>query len=82
MILFPQAPNRQANADKTPHGTIVQDGAVAGLLETISVDSRYEFILNPPIPGHAITCQFSEGLLPEVRKALKRNVTVRPLAAP
>lgn len=70
-------PQYTSNADKILHSAMVQEGSVAGLLEKVNVHERCEFVLYPPIPGYAITCDFPETMLPDVRKAIKRNVTVR-----
>lgn len=70
-------PQYTANADTILRTATVQEGSVAGLLEKVNVHERCQFVLYPPIPGYTITCDFPESMLPEVRKAIKRNVTVR-----
>lgn len=70
-------PQYAANADKILRTTMVQEGSVTGLLEKVNVHERCEFVLYPPIPGYAVNCDFPEAMLPLVRKAIKRNVTVR-----
>lgn len=70
-------PRYTANADKILRSEMVQEGSVAGVLEKVNVHERCEFVLYPPIPGHSITCAFPESMLSQVRKAIKRNVTVR-----
>ncbi|MGH7138507.1 MAG: hypothetical protein ACREHD_22380, partial [Pirellulales bacterium] len=70
-------PQYTANADKILRSGTVQEGTVTGLLEKVNVHHRCQFVLYPPIPGYAVTCDFPENMLPEVGKAIKRNVTVR-----
>lgn len=53
------------------------DGSVSGLLERINVhDDRNEFVVYPPIANRQVPCRFHDELLPQVREAIKRNVTV------
>lgn len=70
-------PQFTANADAVLRAALEQDGSVTGMLEKINVHERCQFVLYPPIPGHAITCVFPAAMLPQVREAIKRNVTVR-----
>lgn len=53
------------------------EGSVTGLLERINVhNQKNEFVIYPPIANRQIPCIFHDNLLPDVRRAIKRNVTV------
>jgi hypothetical protein len=69
-------PAFEANADRILGDTLPSDGFVTGRLEKINVHERNEFVLFPPIQGYSIVCRFSDGLLDDVRDAIKRTVTV------
>jgi hypothetical protein len=57
--------------------SISSEGSVVGVLERLNVhDDRNEFVIYPPDAGSQITCLFPETLLDDVRRAIKRNVTV------
>jgi hypothetical protein len=51
-------------------------GRVSGTLERVDVHETHEFVLFPPIEGVSISCQFGPELLDDVRRAIKRHVTV------
>lgn len=69
-------PAFEANADRILNDTVPTDGFVTGRLEKINVHERNEFVLFPPIQGYSIACRFGEGLLGQVRDAIKQTVTV------
>lgn len=53
------------------------DGSVSGLLERINVhNNKNEFVIYPPVANRQVPCLFHDELLPDVRRAIKRNVTV------
>ncbi|HEY5315889.1 MAG TPA: hypothetical protein VIK18_25390 [Pirellulales bacterium] len=53
------------------------EGSVSGLLERINVhNEKNEFVVYPPVANRQVPCIFHDELLPEVRRAIKRNVTV------
>jgi hypothetical protein len=53
------------------------EGSVSGLLERINVhDEKNEFVVYPPIANRQVPCLFHDELLPDIRRAIKRNVTV------
>lgn len=53
------------------------EGSVSGLMERINVhNDKNEFVVYPPIANRQIPCVFHDEMLPDVRKSLKRNVTV------
>lgn len=66
-----------ANIDKLLNNLMPSHGAVRGRLEKLNVHNKLEFVLFPPIAGHAITCSFPESLVDDIRQAIKRSVTVR-----
>lgn len=51
-------------------------GSVSGRLEKIDVHGRNRFAIFPPIGKHQVTCSFAEALLPKVKAALTKTVTV------
>lgn len=53
------------------------EGSISGLLERINVhDEKNEFVVYPPIANRQVPCRFHNDLLPDVRRGIKRNVTV------
>jgi hypothetical protein len=56
-------------------GTISM-GSVTGRLERVNVHDRSEFLLYTPVGSTYVRCRFPNHLLDDVRKAIKRNVTV------
>ena len=65
------------NADRILKSAIMQNGSVTGVLEKLNIhNDRNEFVLFPPVSGYAITCTFKDEMLDQVRKAVKRTVTV------
>lgn len=65
-----------ANVEKLLETPLKSEGTVSGLLGRVNVHNTWEFALYPPIGGFHVTFTFDEVQLPEVRAALKRNVTV------
>ncbi len=56
---------------------ISSEGSVSGILERVNVhEDRNEFVIYPQDETTPITCSFPESLLDNVRKALKKNVTI------
>lgn len=51
-------------------------GSVTGRLKGVMLDQPSRFILCPPIDGEQIECVFDPSRLPDVLKALDKNVTV------
>jgi len=66
----------EATIERILGTSIPTDGAVSGLLESVNVHNRRQFVLYPPIPGHRIRCVFPEAMFDDVREAIKSNVTV------
>ena len=54
----------------------VSMGTVTGRLERLNVHDRSEFLLYTPVGTTYVRCQFPARLLDDVRRAIKRNVTV------
>lgn len=53
------------------------EGSISGLLERINVhNAKNEFVVYPPIANRQVPCLFHDALLTDVRRAIKRNVTV------
>jgi hypothetical protein len=64
-----------ANIDRILGSAVPSQGQVTGRLERVNVHERYEFVLFP-VAGSPIKCKFGEKLLDQVRKGIKRTVTV------
>lgn len=65
-----------ANVEKILGTTIPAHGSATGVLERLNVHGAFEFAIYPPVGERAIRCSFPEEMLPEVCRAIKRNVTV------
>lgn len=65
-----------ANIEKILGTTIPAHGSASGVLERVNVHGGFEFAIYPPIGDRAIRCSFPEAMLPDVCRAIKRNVTV------
>lgn len=61
---------------KLLEGGTVSMGSVTGRLERVNVHDRSEFLLYTPVGTAYVRCRFPSRLLDDVRKAIKRNVTV------
>lgn len=64
-----------SNIDQILENTITSQGQICGRLDTIYTHGRTDFVLFPQI-GPSVTCSFPEDLFEQVRKALRRVVTV------
>ncbi len=51
-------------------------GTISGWLDRVNVHDKYEFDIYPAIHNRGIPCEFPEHMVEEVRKALKKNVTI------
>lgn len=52
-------------------------GSVTGILERVNVHDKNECSIYPPGGWRQVLCQFPDSLLEEIRKGIKRTVTVR-----
>jgi hypothetical protein len=64
-----------ATIEKILGSAIPSRGNVTGCLERLNLHGRYEFVLFP-VAGSRIVCVFNDALIEEVRKGIKRTVTV------
>jgi hypothetical protein len=68
-----------ANIDRLLLETFRSRGTVKGRVEKLNLHNRHEFTLFTPIGDVAIPCHFEEELFPQVRQAIRQNVTVTGL---
>jgi hypothetical protein len=65
-----------ANIDDLVGSLIPSEGTVKGILEKLTLHSRSEFFIYPPIAGYSVKCIVPEDLFEMITKAIGRNVTV------
>jgi hypothetical protein len=70
-------PNYTKTIDQLLDQVTSYEGSISGRLDRINVhNDKNEFVVYPPIANRQVPCLFHESLLPDIRRALKRNVTV------
>ena len=72
---FQLTSNTVTSIESIVGNAIPSNGEVTGSLERLNLHDRYEFVLFPAA-GSRIVCTFEESLLEQVRRGIKRVVTV------